>query len=603
MTKRLLTLFSIVTLASGAFAQNNDLPKGFAPGEKAMMRSYIQNLQPNARDLTAPPTTSMRTMAEWEEIQTITVAWTSYPDILKQIVAAAKNDVEVLILCRDNATRNDAESYLMSNSGGTPALPDLNNVEFLIEPYNSIWIRDYGANTVYVNDVDSLMLVDWIYNRPRPDDDASPSGVAAHEGIPLYRTINAPNDLVNTGGNFHVDGRGTAFASELILEENEPGNPYDVTAKTETEIDNIKAEYMGIDRYIKVPILQYDAIHHIDMHWRPMDEETLLIGEFPEGISDGPQINANMEYVLSNFNSIWGTPYIVHRIPMPPSPGGSYPGWSFGNGHYRTYANSFFTNNSYVMPTYREEYDTTAMRIIQGLLPGYNIVGIDCDDGNYPLISASGAIHCITKEIGVSDPLYISHQRLRDTDNTIDDYDLSALIKHKSGVASASVFYRTAEAEPYQEMALSLTDPVNDIWSGVIPAQSSGTIVHYYIHAEANSGKTINRPIPAPVAYFPFRVFGVTSTLQNNMKVGFTEVFPNPASAITYIGVNSLSSDDATVSLYNLSGKMVKTIHNGPLQVGINKFFIDASQYPAGMYVIRIQSAHGGSDNQRLVIN
>lgn len=602
MIKPILTLFSVAALVSTASAQNNDLPKGFAPGEKAMMRSYIQNLQPNARDLTAPPTTPMRTMAEWEEIQTLTVAWTSYPNIIKQIVAAAKNDVEVLILCDNNGTKNDAQDYLLSNAGGTPALPDLDNVEFLIEPYNSVWIRDYGANTVYANDVDSLMLVDWIYNRPRPDDDASPSGVAAFKGIPLYRTINAPNDLVNTGGNFHVDGRGTAFASELVLDENEPGNPYEVSPKTESEIDAIKADYMGIDRYIKVPILQYDAIHHIDMHWRPMDEETLLIGEFPEGISDGPQINANMEYVLNNFNSVWGTPYIVHRIPMPSSPGGSYPGWSFGNGYYRTYTNSYFTNNSYVMPTYREEYDTTAMRIVEELLPGYNIVGIDCDDGNYPIISASGAIHCITKEIGVASPLYISHQRLRDTDNTIDDYSLSAIIKHKSGIANASVFYRTGEAEPYQEMTLSLTDPANDIWSGAIPAQPSGTIVHYYIHAEANSGKTINRPIPAPQAYFPFRVFGVTSTLENGMKMGFTEVFPNPASAITYIGINSLSSEKATVSLLDMTGKTVEIIHNGALQVGINKFFIDASVYPAGMYVIRVRNDYGDFDNQRLVI-
>ncbi len=597
-----LYLITFCLFTSGAFAQENMLPKGFAPGEEAMMRGYIQNLQSGARDITTPPDMPVRTMAEWEELQSLTIAWTSYPSIHKQIVAASKDEVEILILCEDNETINDAQDYLLSNNGGGPPLQNLDNVTFLIEPYNSVWIRDYGGNIVYGNDVDSLLMVDWIYNRPRPLDDASPVGVAAHKNIPLYRTIEAPYDLVNTGGNFHVDGRGTAFAELLILEENEPGNPYNVSPKSEEQIDAIKAAFMGIDRYIKVPMLQYDAIHHIDMHFRLMDEETLLIGEFPAGQSDGPQINANIEYILSNFNSVWDTPYHVHRIPMPSSTSGGYPGWEFGNAYYRTYTNSFFTNGTYVMPTYREEYDTTAFRIIEELLPGYNIVGIDCDNGNNPIIAASGAIHCITKEIGVSDPLWISHQRLRDTDNTIDPYELSAIIKHKSGIATASVFWRTSGSGEYTEESLTLTDPDAGIWSGAIPPQGSGTEVEYYIHAEANSGKTINRPIPAPEAYFPFKVYGVTSTLENDLKIGFTEVFPNPASAITYIGVNSLSSEKATVYVTDIHGRVVEQVFSGILNVGTNKFFLDAAKLSAGMYVIVVQNEHGETASKRLIV-
>lgn len=597
-----LYLITICLFTSGAFAQENILPKGFAPGEEAMMRGYIQNLQSGARDITTPPDMPVRTMAEWEELQSLTIAWTSYPSIHKQIVAASKDEVEILILCHDNETVTNAQNYLLSNNGGGPPLQNLDNVTFLIEPYNSVWIRDYGGNIVYGNDVDSLLMVDWIYNRPRPLDDASPVGVAAYKNIPLYRTIEAPNDLVNTGGNFHVDGRGTAFAELLILEENEPGNPYNVSPKSEEQIDAIKAAFMGIDRYIKVPMLQYDAIHHIDMHFRLMDEETLLIGEFPAGQSDGPQINANIEYILSNFNSVWDTPYHVHRIPMPSSTSGGYPGWEFGNAYYRTYTNSFFTNGTYVMPTYREEYDTTAFRIIEELLPGYNIVGIDCDNGNNPIIAASGAIHCITKEIGVSDPLWISHQRLRDTDNTIDPYELSAIIKHKSGIATASVFWRTSGSGEYTEESLTLTDPDAGIWSGAIPPQGSGTEVEYYIHAEANSGKTINRPIPAPEAYFPFKVYGVTSTLENDLKIGFTEVFPNPASAITYIGVNSLSSEPATVYVTDIHGRVVEQVFSGILNVGTNKFFLDAAKLSAGMYVIVVQNERGETATKRLIV-
>ncbi len=600
--KHLLLSITFFLLAIHVFSQETDLPKGFAPGEKEMMREYIQNLQAGPRDETTPPDMPLRTMAEWEELQTLVIAWASYSSVLKQIVAASKDDCEILILCNNNQTLNTAESYLLSNNNGGPPLPNLDNVTFIVVPYNSVWMRDYAGNTVYGNDVDSLFLVDWIYNRPRPLDDASPVGVADHKGITLIRTLNAPTDLVNTGGNFHVDGRGTAFSSELIMEENEPGNPYDVSPKTEEQIDEIKYDFMGIERYIKMTALQYDNINHIDMHFRLMDEETLLIGEFPQGISDGPQINANMEYIVSNFNSVWGTPYRVHRIPMPPSAAGNFPGGPFGNGYYRTYTNSFFTNNTYVMPLYREEYDTTAFRIIEDLLPGYNIVGIDCDDGNNPIIAASGAIHCITKEIGVNHPLLISHQRLRDTDNAIEPYELSAMVKHKSGIASVSVFWSLTPGAGYVEEALALTDPENNIWSGSIPPQIAGSTVHYYIHAVANSGKTINRPIPAPEAYFPFKIFGITSTLENDLLFDFTEVFPNPASAITYIGVNSTTSSSAKIYVMDIQGKIVNHIHNGALNVGINKFFVDAAELSGGMYLIVIENDKGQRATKKLVV-
>lgn len=36
---------------------------------------------------------------------------------------------------------------------------------------------------------------------------------------------------------------------------------------------------MGIERYIKMQTLPYDGIHHIDMHMKLLDEETLLVGQ------------------------------------------------------------------------------------------------------------------------------------------------------------------------------------------------------------------------------------------------------------------------------------------------------------------------------------
>jgi hypothetical protein len=118
-----------------------------------------------------------------------------------------------------------------------------------------------------------------------------------------------PTDLVATGGNWVSDGFGTAFSSKLILTENATTSSYNQTPKTEQDINNIVSDYLGINRYIKMDVLPYDGIHHIDMHFKMLDEETLLVGQYPNGISDGPQIETNLNYVLNNFNSVFGTPF------------------------------------------------------------------------------------------------------------------------------------------------------------------------------------------------------------------------------------------------------------------------------------------------------
>ena len=260
--------------------------------------------------------------------------------------------------------------------------------------------------------------MDWIYNRNRPYDDLVPEKVAEYFNMNMHNTTQAPWDLMATGGNFMSDGMGTAFSSELIVDENSGGYAWEgldgnvyYPDHTIEEINNTLEEFMGIDNYIIMENLPYDGIHHIDMHMKLLNEETLLIAEYPEGVADGPQIEANIQYVFENYNSAFGTPYEVIWIPSPPSSSGNYPD---NNGYYRTYTNSVFVNSTVLVPFYRTEYDTIAQRIYEQALPGYNIIGIDVDNQGQNLISYSGAIHCITHSVGVNEPLLIQHQELED---------------------------------------------------------------------------------------------------------------------------------------------------------------------------------------------
>ena len=114
-------------------------------------------------------------MAEWEEVQSLVITWTDYPGILKQIVRAAVQECEVIIATDDE---QGVINYLANASYGGP-ITDLTNITFLDAPFNSIWSRDYGPEVIYENEVDSLYLLDWIYNRPRPLDDALAEGYRA----------------------------------------------------------------------------------------------------------------------------------------------------------------------------------------------------------------------------------------------------------------------------------------------------------------------------------------------------------------------------------------------------------------------------------------
>ncbi|MEC8274159.1 MAG: agmatine deiminase family protein [Bacteroidota bacterium] len=593
--------------SSIAYAQY--LPKGLAPNEreKGFLKSLGITENPNQKNTssatiyTTPPSEEVRTMAEWEEIQALTITWsTNYniqeETILSQIVANAVQECQVIIICEEES---EVESYLL-NQGIS-----IENVNFIKTNFNNIWIRDYGQNTVYKNEVGEAILVDWIYNRNRPYDDLVPEKVAEYFNMNMHNTTQAPWDLMATGGNFMSDGMGTAFSSELIVDENSGGYAWEgfdgnvyYPNNTLEEINNILKEFMGIDNYIIMENLPYDGIHHIDMHMKLLNEETLLIAEYPEGVADGPQIEANIQYVLENFNSAFGTPYDVIRIPSPPSSSGNYPD---NNGYYRTYTNSVFINNTVLVPFYRTEYDTIAQRIYEQALPGYNIVGIDVDNQGENLISYSGAIHCITHSVGVNEPLLIQHQALEDS-YPIEQYNVSASIQHQSGIASATLFWTTNLELGYQSLSMTNIDGNN--WSAFIEENlSAPNSVYYYIEATANSGKTLSRPLPAPEAYFKFNILeqNNVSLSQNNITNIEMSVYPNPASAITCIPVNCVESFEGQITLINILGKEVTTIYEGNFLSGLNQFFIHANDYAKGIYFIVLDSEQS-QIRKRLII-
>lgn len=567
-----LTSISLFLLFFSHVSVAQFLPHAATQAEKSM-----DYQPPAAVGFISPPSAPVRTPAEWEEIDGLCIRWegTWSRSVLRNIVKHAKEECTVYIVTENE---NSVISHL--NQYGI----NQNNIVFVNEPSNSIWFRDYGQWNVYTNDVDELLWVDWIYNRARPFDDVVPVAISDMLNIPLYQTLTQPYDLVNTGGNFMVDGFGTAFASELILEENDATNEFGTSNHSESEVDQIMEDFMGIDRYIKMPTLPYDGIHHIDMHMKLLDEETLLIGEYPSGVADGPQIESNLNYVLNNFNSVFGTQYDIIRIPMPPE-GGSYPDtW----GDYRTYTNSVFVNNTILVPIYEEQWDTTALRIYREALPGYKVVGIDCNE----IITASGAIHCITKAVASNNPLLISHQPLDDRIFSPNDYEVNALVQHADGISNATLYWTTDTTAGYSASPMSLTNLAENTWTGFIPYQQVGEEVFYYIHGQATTGKEQVRPMPAPQGYWSFDVLGTPTGIEDTeLLVG---VYPNPSAGL--FNINLSKAQNVGFAVLDVTGKAVLQGRSAA-----KSFTVKLDEHPVGLYLLKIEW-EGGTRTIRLQV-
>ncbi len=552
--------------------------------DKEARKFYQEAASRHTIGITDPPEGPLRTMAEWEELQGVVITWASEFSILGQIVDAIKEETNVYIVCSNPST---VQNYL--------DFVDIDwskNVHFLVQPFDSIWVRDYGPNSVYKNDVDSLILVDWIYNRPaRVKDDVVPGRIAEELGLPLYVTVSDPYKFVATGGNFMSDGMGKAFSSELILDEN-PLQGLD-------GVDAVVKDFMGIEEYIKFENLPHDLIHHIDMHMKLLDEQTLMLGEYPEGVADGPQIEANLQYLLNNFTTSYGEPFKVIRMPMPPAWDGTYPDQ---NGDYRTYVNSLFVNKTILVPTYEEKYDSTALRIWEESMPGYNIVGINCNS----IIPRSGALHCITKEIGVNDPVRIVHQEQDCFDETTSLRTFSAIIQHRSGIKDAFLHARSNlnNTNSFERYKMTLTDPETDTWSVSFEDLEEGIFSYdYFFTVIANSGKEMNRPMVAPEGLFNISDCSLISSIDasNIESQEYLDIFPNPASAITCIPLDLNRSRNIEINLHDMLGRKINTIFSGEATKGESKYFFDASNYEAGLYLVEFTDRES-SFFQKLVI-
>ncbi len=404
---------------------------------------------------TDPPEGFVRNVAEFDEMQAVLVRY-PFGVPLSLIREMAENDTVITIVA--NAAEQNTVTSMYQNNG-----VDLNHCKFLYAQTDSYWVRDYGPWFVFDGDLNAG-IVDFPYNRPRPNDNNIPAAVANYLGIDLYGM-----DLTHTGGNYMCSGMGQAASTDLVYDEN--------PSLTHEQIDTLVHDYLGIDTYHVTLDPLGDYIKHIDCWGKFLAPDKVLIGQVPP--SD-PRYN-DYEMVAAYFSnqiSSWGDYYKVYRVFTP------------GNSQVTPYTNSLILNNKVYVPVTGNQYDADALAIYEEAMPGYEIIGIQ-----YSGWLNTDALHCRTKGVADTKMLYIWHVPLLGDVPYQENFEIEADIYNAGGQSvytDSALIYYNVNGGTWQTATLS--HQYGYYWNGSIGGFSPGDTVRYYLFAADHSGRRSFQP-------------------------------------------------------------------------------------------------------------
>ena len=210
-----------------------------------------------------------------------------------------------------------------------------------------------------------------------------------------------------------------------------------------------------------------------------------------------------------------------------------------------------------IIPIYNNPLDTKAFDIYREAMPGYKVVGINCES----IIHDQGAVHCITKEIGARAPIFISHADLDAQSGAVESYVVRAQVKSQKLITDVCVFYKTMNETEFRQITMKSRG--RDVYAAVLPRYAPGTIIHYYIQATERGGKTICKPLVAPAGYWSFAV-RVQTHVEKKDRIGavfqLSNNSPNPFNESTTISFALQEPHKVCVKIFDLHGRLIQLL-------------------------------------------
>jgi agmatine/peptidylarginine deiminase len=413
---------------------------------------------------TPPPVGPVRNVSEFDKMQGVLVR---YPfGIPLDLVKDMATDVMVTTIVLNSSEQATVTSQYQA------AGVNMAHCNFLQAPSDSYWTRDYGP--WFVSDSSNhIGIIDFPYNRPRPNDDEIPKRVAEMLGIPWYGM-----NIRHTGGNYMTDGMGISTSTTLVWDEN-PTQTHDSIAKQ-------VHDYLGIDPYLVVPDPNGTYINHIDCWGKYLAPDKILIRKVPPSHPQYSLIESTANY-YANTPCSYGYNYRIFRVNTPDD---------------QPYTNSLILNNKVFVPIMNSSWDDSAIASYQAAMPGYQVIGVL--GGSEPWVSTD-ALHC--RNMGIADirQLYIHHIPLTGNQPAQDNFLLAAdLIPcSDSSVYSDSVLiWYQVNSGNYHKINMVNTSGFH--YTGMIPKQPAGSVIRYYLYAADRSGHNATMPFMGPADPFTF---------------------------------------------------------------------------------------------------
>lgn len=491
----------------------------------------------------------------------------------------------------------------------------LTNYRFIISSGNAFWYRDCGPICFYYGDQDSVAMLDIEYYPGRALDDYLPIHISEQMGIPNYITT-----VEWEGGNCLLDGAGFLATSDAIYAANADrygqitwdGEDINYTNKTPLSKQALRdslSYLLNLRKISVLPALKYDGgTGHIDLYADMWDENSFVFSAFPEACSNWADYKTTAKNIdsLCSYVSIHNDNYKKQYIPFPKMDNGSdFTSQVTYNSRYtRTYSNHTFVNDIIVQPVFSNvvnneptaEWDKAAMDVLRKAYPGYRIFPIDVRSFD----GLGGAIHCITKQIPAQNPIRILHHAITGDANKYNkQIPITATITNRSGIASATCYWRLEGEENWQSVALTANG--ND-FSGTIDLSEvsyyDGVRIQYYVSATSNNGKTITKPMTAPEGYYNFYI-GIVGINDAENNQDFGNFFPNPTNSIANIEINTNEPALYNVSIINTMGQIV---HSSSVNIeGSILYQIDTQKLNSGIYTV-VFASEGKQISRRLIV-
>jgi len=261
-------------------------------------------------------------------------------------------------------------------------------ITYILEPYNDVWIRDYGPMFVQTRQ-DKLAVVDWEYNAwggkypPYESDNAIAKKLGDFQELSTYKP-----GLVLEGGGVDVNGSGSLLTTRSVLL-----NPNRNGRMSVADWEPILATYLGVDNIIWLDgggVPGDDTDGHIDNIARFVNKNCI--------VATRADLSIRSKYLLleKNYQQLCQYQSTYDIIPLPlPEVHSKEPTVDGSNQLPASYANFYLLNGAVVVPVFNVPEDQKALKTFQQLFPERQIYPLYSGD----LIWGQGGIHCITRQM------------------------------------------------------------------------------------------------------------------------------------------------------------------------------------------------------------